>query len=166
MTQSQNPNNDLPWQIAGKIAYFPLFHEGALVGFCRREYVAGIINKLNDEPKLRKALEMACSDLVANYPGDKRKKIEELIQKYLLLADRPRYGSRAIAAMLRERQIELNVSDPEFYRFCESYRLSVQELQEIYGGEEVINSQLVPLSRILGVPVEELVEVRDGPKKI
>lgn len=161
MTQN---NNELPWRFGTKVSYFPIFHEGALVGFGRREYVSKITQVLNDEEKLRKALELACSELIKQSGGDKRK-LNELIQKYLLMADRPKYGSRAIAMMLRDRQAELNVSDQEFSRFCDSYRLSPQELQEIYAGEEVINSQLTPLARILGTTVEELVEVRDGPAR-
>ncbi|MBD1936164.1 hypothetical protein [Microcoleus sp. FACHB-68] len=161
MTQN---NNDLPWKFGAKVAYFPIFYEGALVGFGRREYVAKIVQVMNDEEKLRKALELACAELLKQSGGDKRK-LDELIQKYLLMADRPKYGSRAIAVMLRDRQAELNVGDQEFARFCDSYRLSPQELQEIYAGEEVINSQLVSLARILGATVEELVEVRDGPAK-
>jgi hypothetical protein len=43
--------------------------------------------------------------------------------------------------------------------------LSAEELQDIYEGKEVIDSQLIVLSRILGKSVEELTEVRDGLKQ-
>mgnify|MGYP003907277311 CR=1 FL=1 len=159
MTQN---NNDLPWQFAAKVNYFPIFHEKALVGFSRREYVAKIVKVLNEEETFRKALQLACSDLIKQAEGDPRK-IDELVQKYLMMADRPRYGSRAIATLLRDRQAELNVSDQEFARFCDSYRLPPEELEEIYAGEEIFNSQLISLARILGTTVEDLIEVRDGP---
>lgn len=160
----QKDNNELPWQASAKAAYFPLFYQGSLAGFCRREYVAKVVQVLNDEEKIQKALRLACAELIKQSGGDTRK-LEDVIQKYLMLADRPKYGSRAIAAMLRDRQQELNVSEQEFIRFCDTYRLSPQELQEIYDGEEVINSQLSAISRILGVSVEELMEIRDGSPK-
>jgi hypothetical protein len=43
--------------------------------------------------------------------------------------------------------------------------LSAEELQDIYEGKEVIDSQLIVLSRILGKSVEELTEIRDGLKQ-
>jgi hypothetical protein len=161
MPQQDNETN---WQYSQKLAYFPIFYEGALIGFGRREVVSKIVKALNDEPVLRKALQMACYDML-NQSGMDTNRVDLLVKKYISKAERPRYGSRAIAAMLRDRQEELNVSDQEFVRFCDSYKISPLELQEIYAGEEIVNSQLGPLSRILAVPVEELMEVRDGPKK-
>ena len=125
------------------------------------EFSARIVEVLNEEGKLRKALELACLDLLRQSGADPNQ-VEELMKKYLVRTERPKYGTGAIAFLLRDRQEELDISDKEFARFCDSYKLSHEELKGIYEGKQITNSQLVVLSRILGKSIEELAKVRDG----
>jgi hypothetical protein len=157
-------NQPLPWQFDPYDPYFPITYEGAAVGLCTLEFATRIVEVLNEEGKLRKALELACFDLLRQSGGDP-KRVAQLMQKYIERTERPKYGTRAIAFLLRDRQEELDISDKAFVRFCDSYKLSAEELQDIYEGKEVIDSQLIVLSRILGKSVEELTEVRDGLKQ-
>jgi hypothetical protein len=87
------------------------------------------------------------------------------MKKYIIRSERPKYGIRAIAFLLRERQEELDLGDREFTKFCDSFKLSPAELNNIYAGESVQDSLLVALSRILGITKEKLIEVRDGVAK-
>ncbi|MFH7025122.1 MAG: hypothetical protein ACHBN1_06910 [Heteroscytonema crispum UTEX LB 1556] len=57
------------------------------------------------------------------------------------------------------------MGDREFTKFCDTYKLSPAELNNVYAGEPVEDSLLVPLSRILGITKEKLIEVRDGTAK-
>lgn len=157
-------NQPLTWEYYPEDPYVPITHEDRVVGFCRPEFAARIVEVMNEQEKLSKAIRMACLDMLKRTGGD-TSRVDELVGKYVAMAERPKYGTRAIAALLRERQKELDVSDQEFAKFCDSYRLSVQELKNIYGGEEIYDSMLGPLSRILGVSPEELMAVRDGAAK-
>ena len=154
-------NKSLTWQFDPYDPYFPILYEGVEVGFCTLEFSARIVEVLNEEGKLRKALELACLDLIRQSGGDPNQ-VEELMKKYLVRTERPKYGTGAIAFLLRDRQEELDVSDKEFALFCDSYKLSREELNGIYEGNQITNSQLVVLSRILGKSIEELTKVRDG----
>jgi len=84
------------------------------------------------------------------------------MRRYLKKAKRPKHGSRAIAHLLRDRQKQLDLSNHEFIRFCDSYKLSPQELLDIYKGKEVTDSQLRAVSRIVGKSFDEFVSTRDS----
>ncbi len=81
------------------------------------------------------------------------------------MSRRPKYGTRAIAALLRDRQKELDLGNQEFAKFCDTFKLSPTELNNIYAGETVEDSLLAPLSRILGISKEQLLDVRDGSEE-
>jgi hypothetical protein len=156
------PNKPLPWQLNRNEPYWPIYYEDqVVVGFCRPEYAPRLVELLNDEEKLRKALHLACLDLIKQSDGDPTQ-VQALIKKYIKKTERPKYGTAAIAFLLRDRQEELDVSDKEFARFCDSYKLSPEALKNIYTGKKIEDSLLIVLSRILGKSVEELAEVRDG----
>ncbi len=157
------PQNDnyLAWTSDPQASFVPIFYDGAIVGFGKADMAGKMTELLNAQEKMYKALRLSCLDYIRKSGGD-TSRVEELMRKYIARAERPKYGSRAVAAILRDRQIELNVSDREFVRFCETYKLSLQELKEIYAGEEIIDSQLGPISRILGMSMEELIQIRDG----
>jgi hypothetical protein len=84
------------------------------------------------------------------------------MQQYLAKTERPRSGTGAIAILLEERQEELDLTDEEFAKFCDTFRLSREELRNIYAGEDIENTQLAPLSRILGMTIDEIIEVWRG----
>jgi len=77
-------------------------------------------------------------------------------------ASRPTSGTGAIALWLKQRQTDLDITDQEFERFCDSYRLLPIKLQGIYEGREIDSSMLTPLSRVLGCSVEEVLQVLEG----
>jgi hypothetical protein len=158
-------NKPLPWQFDPYDPYFPIFYEGVGVGFCKPEFADRIIAVLNEDGKLRQALQLACFDLI-KHSGGNPNRVNELMQKYLEKTERPKHGTGAIAFLLRDRQEELDMSDREFARFCESYKLSAEALKDITEGKDVSNTQLGLLARILRKSVAELIEVRDGPTKL
>ncbi len=160
MTQN---NDSSSWQFDSRDLYVPITYEGSVVGFGKPKFAARVVEVFNEDDKLRKALRFACADLL-NQSGGDQSRIKELIEKYMALAERPKYGTRAIAALLRDRQAALDISDQEFTRFCDSYRLSRSALNNIYAGEQINDSWLSPLSRILGVSIEEIIALRDGAK--
>jgi len=130
-------------------------------GFCTSEQAATIAKSLNETETLRKALHLACYDLVARMGGSSDS-VADLVQQYLAKAERPLQGSALIAVLLRERQINLDLTEEKFAKFCDSYRLSPLELHGIYQGIEVESEQLIPLSRILGKTVDEVIEAWKG----
>lgn len=150
------------WQFDSKDMYVPITYDGKVVGFGKPKFATRVVEVFNEEDKLRKALEMACRDLL-NQTGHQTQ-VEELIQTYLAKVERPKAGTGAIAALLRDRQAALDVSDQEFARFCDTYRLSRSALNNIYAGEKINDTLLTPIARILGMSVEELIAVRDGSK--
>ncbi|MBD1856908.1 MULTISPECIES: hypothetical protein [Leptolyngbya] len=151
----------LPWECSTKSAYVPLSFEGEVVGFCRPDCATEIAKSLNEAEVLQKALQLACYELVAR-SGGSSESVGELVKRYLAKAERPLQGSALIAVLLKERQIDLDLTDDEFAKFCDSYRLSRAELREIYGGEEIESHQLIPLSRILGKTVDDIIEAWKG----
>ncbi|PHJ65997.1 hypothetical protein VF14_05950 [Nostoc linckia z18] len=157
-------NEPLDWQVETNNAYIPIYHQGNLVGFFKQEYASEIISFLNDEEVFKKALKLACTDLIKKMGGDTNK-VNYLIHKYVKSSERPKYGTRAIALLLRDRQKELDLSNPEFAKFCDTFKVSPTELNNIYAGEPFDDSLLAPLSRILGIAKERLLEVRDGLEK-
>jgi len=149
-------------------AYIAIVYDNREVGFCSPEIAARIVETLNEDEQIQeenetltKALQMACRDLLKRTGGNIAS-VNKLVQRYLENAKRPEHGTRAIAFLLRDRQHELDINDKEFIRFCNSYRLSPQELRDIYRGAEVSDEQLKVLARILGRSVQELMEIRDG----
>jgi hypothetical protein len=154
-------NQPLPWEFDPYDPYFPITYEGVGIGFCKPSFATQIVRALNKDGKLRQALELACFDLIKQSGGDPNQ-VNELVEKYLEKTERPKHGTGAIAYLLSDRQEELDMSDKDFTRFCDSYKLSPKELKDIYGGKEVSDRQLGVLARILRKPVEELAAVRDG----
>jgi hypothetical protein len=154
-----------PWQYSSAEVYFPITYEDEIVGFCKPDFAARIVKALNDDEKLHRALWLACQDLVRRSNG-RSGPVDDLMQEYLAKSDRSKTGVAAIAALLRYRQQELDVSDREFLRFCDSYRLSKEKVQAIYEGEDIDNSLLIPLSRVLGRSVDDLLELLEGTAHI
>lgn len=149
-------------------SYIAISYEEMEVGFCTQEFAAKIVEALNEAESLReqtetlnKALQMVCSDLVKRSGGNSGQ-VSKLMRKYLENAKRPEHGSRAVAFLLRDRQRELDISNQEFARFCNSYRLSPKELIGIFNGKDVTDAQIQSIARILGKTAKELTEVRDG----
>lgn len=149
------------WQFFPADTYVSVTYEDEIVGFCKPDFAARIVDVLNDDEKLRQALRLACYDLVS-LAGGNANQVDEMIDKYLSKTGGPKTGIAAIAALLRDRQDELDVSDKEFIRFCDSYRLPREKLEAIYAGEEVIDSALlVPISRVLGIPVDDIIQIME-----
>jgi hypothetical protein len=163
-------NEPLDWQVESNEPFIPVYHKGDLVGFFKPEYASEIIKFLNEEEVLKKALKMACSDLIKKMGGDTRK-VYYLMEKYVKTSERPKHGTRAMptavnyAVLLQDRQKELDLSNQEFTKFCDTFKLSPTELNNIYAGEAFDDSLLAPLSRILGMAKERLLEVRDGSEE-
>ncbi|NES97253.1 MAG: hypothetical protein F6K32_18860 [Desertifilum sp. SIO1I2] len=158
-----------PWQLQSEETYVPICYEGKTVGFCSQDSANRIIKALNDREKVIKqketlfrAMQLVCLDLLRVSGGDLNQ-VNEVMRKYVEKIKRPKHGSKAIAFLLRDRQMELDVSDKEFVRFCDSYKLSLPELREIYNGNKPVNDeQLRAIARIVGKTFEELKDVRDG----
>ncbi len=157
-------NEPLDWDFDTKDPYLPVSYEGEVVGFFKSKYAVRITKILNEEVRLNKALKKACYDLLKERGGDVSQ-VHELAKSYVLKTKRPRYGTAAIAQLLKERQQELNISSKEFVHFCNSYRLSTEELNNIYACKP-IEDRLIPIiARILGVNAVELMGIRDGVVK-
>ncbi|MEH2236307.1 hypothetical protein [Nostoc sp.] len=157
-------NEPLDWQVETNNPYIPVYHQGDLVGFFKPEYASEVIKFLNEQEVLKKALKMACTDLINKMGGDPNK-VNYLMGKYIINSERPKYGTRAIAVLLHDRQKELDLSNQEFAKFCDTFKLSPTELNNIYAGEAFDDSLLAPLSRILGMAKEQLLKVRDGSEE-
>ncbi|MEB3343551.1 hypothetical protein [Okeania sp.] len=152
-----------PWE-CGMGFYVPILNQGELVGICKPEYAEEILEVMNEQERLRKALRLACLDLLRRV-GGKRTRVNDLMQKYIALAERPKYGPRAIALLLRERQDQLQVSGHEFIKFCDIHKISPEELKDIYAGKPVDNTLIAPIARILGKTNIEVQEILDGPNE-
>jgi hypothetical protein len=163
-------NEPLDWQLETKNPYIPVYHQGNLVGFFKPEYANEIIKTLNEEEVLKKALKMACTDLIKKIGGDTRK-VNYLMEKYVKTSERPKHGTRAMptavnyAVLFQDRQKELELSNQEFTKFSDTFKLSPTELNNIYTGEAFDDSLLAPLSRILGMAKERSLKVRDGSEE-
>ncbi|MCC5638935.1 hypothetical protein LC593_24515 [Nostoc sp. CHAB 5844] len=154
-------NEPSDWQFDPDAAYIPIYHKGNLVGFFKQEYANEITKFLNEEEVLKKALKKACTDLLKK-TGSDTSKVNHLIQKYIKISERPKFGTRAIALLLQERQKELDLNNQEFTKFCDTFKISPTELNNIYAGEIIDDSLLAPISRVLGISKERVQEVRDG----
>jgi len=168
-------NQSLRLQFNPNRSYIPISYEDADVGLCTPEFAASIVDTINKSEKLQqenekltqynktlnKALKMACTDLVKQLGGTPQQ-INELFKQYVDRFKRPDHGSRAIMFLLRDRQEQLDISDKEFVRFCDSYKLSPQDLRDIYGGKEISDEQIGAIARIVGRAPKELIQIRDG----
>jgi len=131
------------------------------MGFSKFECANQMVDILNQDEKLYKALYLACYDLIARSGGSSAN-VNELMQQYLSKVEKPKSGTGAIALLLHDRQAELDLTDEEFTKFCDTFRLSRSELKRIYAGEDIEHSQLAPLSRILGCSTDDLIEAWKG----
>ncbi|MHC5732182.1 MAG: hypothetical protein ACYTXY_50605, partial [Nostoc sp.] len=59
-----------------------------------------------------------------------------------------------IDILLNDRKKELDLNHQEFTKFCDSFKLFPDELNNIYAGEAFDDSLLAPISRILGITKE------------
>ncbi len=152
--------NEDSWE-CGMGFYIPILHQGELIGYCKPEYAEEIVEILNDEERVQKALRLACLDLIRK-AGGKRSKVDDLVKKYMTLAKRPKYGPRAIALLLRERQDQLKVSAPEFIKFCDIHKVSPEDLKNIYAGKPIEPGLIAPIARILGKTSTEVQTILEG----
>lgn len=152
---------ELSWE-RGMGFFIPINYEGELIGLCKPEYAEEIVDSMNEQEKLRKALRFACLDLLRHLGGPKDR-ADDMIRKYLSLAERPKYGPRAIAVLLRERQEQLKVSGPEFIKFCDIHKVSPENLKDIYAGKSIPPNLVGPISRILGKTPVDVKKILEGP---
>ncbi|NEP42050.1 MAG: hypothetical protein F6K35_23650 [Okeania sp. SIO2H7] len=153
--------NEDSWE-CGMGFYIPILHQGELIGYCKPEYAENIVETFNEEDRLQKALRLACLDLIRK-SGGQRGKVDDLMRKYMSLAKRPKYGPRAIAVLLRERQQQLKVSAPEFIKFCDIHKISPEELDNIYAGKAIDPILIPAIARILGKRAIEVQTILEGP---
>ncbi len=146
------------WELGATQPHVPLFYEGELVGFFEPEYAEEVVDALNDRDRLQKALHLACLDLLKKV-GAPPDRANELFNRYLMRAQRPKYGPRAIAAMLVDRQKALRVNPQEFMKFCNTYKISPLQLEDIYAGKSIDDSLIGPIARVLGIPEAEVLGV-------
>jgi hypothetical protein len=152
------------WQFDPQDAYVPISYQGAIVGFCQSKSAKQLIATLNNAERLQKALTLACHDLAAQEDSS-TDSVDEVVQQYLNKVSRPLRGTALIALLLKERQAALDLSPEEFAKFCDSYRLSREELRNLYSGAEIESSQLSPLARILGRTIDEVINVWRGDEE-
>ncbi|MBW4521539.1 MAG: hypothetical protein KME16_17815 [Scytolyngbya sp. HA4215-MV1] len=153
-------NQPPAWHFDSQEVYVPLSFEGEVVGFCKLNHASRIVEILNEEDRCQKALRLACYDLAARSGGSDG--VDVLIEKYLAKTERPKRGTGVVALLLKERQTDLDLNDDEFAKFCDTYRVSRNELSRIYSGEEIGSGQLNCLARILGISVDELISIWQG----
>ncbi len=154
-------NQPLSWELNTQETFVPISHEGKVVGFCEPVYAQRIVASLNEEERLQKALALACYDLTARLGGGAMS-VDDLVQQYIAKAERPTSGTAIVAMLLQHRQEDLDLTEEEFAKFCDTFRLSRAELHGIYAGADIENNQLGPLSRILGMTVNELIDTWKG----
>ncbi|MBD2776632.1 hypothetical protein [Iningainema tapete] len=151
----------LNWQLESSVPYLPIYYQGEIVGFFKKEFAKDVIKFLNEDEVLKKALKTACTDLIKQTTVEPTQ-VKDLMNKYIKMSERPKYGTRAIAALLRDRQLELDLSQQDFTKFCDTFKVSPIELHNIYAGGPVEDQLLAPLSRIIGISTKDLLEIRDG----
>ena len=151
----------LPWQVNPQEPFMPIALEGKIVAYCHPDHAQHIAEILNEQDKLQKALQLACYDLVAR-SGGSSDSVNDLMQDYRNRVSRPTRGTGLIALLLKERQQNLDLTAEEFAKFCDSYRLSRSELQQIYRGGDIEHQQLMPISRILSVTIDEVIDAWGG----
>lgn len=141
--------------------YVAIAENGNIVGFVKPTQAPQILAVLNDAQLFRKALQLACADL-ASRAGTGSTQVSALMEQYLAKVQRPTKGVAAIALYLQERQRELDLTNEEFVKFCDTFRLSAADLDRIQKHQEIEYKQLNPLARILGMSVDELLHVWQG----
>ncbi|MUG99674.1 hypothetical protein F7734_48310 [Scytonema sp. UIC 10036] len=151
----------LDWQLDASETYLPFHYKGTLAGLLKQEFADEVLKVLKEDEVLKKALKIACVELIKQSGGE-LSQVKDLMKKYIKMCERPKHGTRAIAILLGERQLELDLNNQEFAKFCDTFKLSPVELNNIYAGEPVDDSLLAPLSRILGISKTELCAIRDG----
>lgn len=152
------PGEPQAWQFSSAEYYVPITYEDEVIGLCKPDFAVRIVKALNEDEKLYKALWLACDDLIRR-SGGTCGPVDELMNEYLAKTERPQTGMAAIVALLRQRQDELDISDKEFFKFCDTYRLPKEKLQAIYDGDEIDSNMLTPLARILGCSVDNVLEI-------
>jgi len=145
----------LPWRVNPSAAYAPLEYEGETIGYCEPEYAEEIAAAMNDRITLEKALRMACRDLLKRMKKD-TSRTSELANRYLQQAKRPTSGPRALAYMLAERQRELGLSQAEFFKFCDTFKISGRDIADMADGKDVPTRNIAPISRVLGIAPTEV----------
>ncbi|XGV97396.1 MAG: hypothetical protein ACAF41_32335 [Leptolyngbya sp. BL-A-14] len=158
MAKMQQP---LSWATNESDSFIAMTHEGKVIGFCQPAYARHVAKQLNEAELLSKALKLACYDLSAR-SGSSSVNLDEMVQHYLAKAAFPKSGTAMVAMLLQHRQEDLDLTDAEFAKFCDTFRLSRAELQAIYLGEDIEHTQLSPLARILGLSMSELIDVWQG----
>lgn len=154
-------NEPLPWEFDADHPYVPLFCEGECVGYCDPDFARDIADAMNEQEKLQKALRLACQDLARQLKGEAQQ-VEELVEKYVRRAERPKSGPRALALLLADRQKQLGVNPQEFIKFCDSYRLSPKDIKAMCAGKPVAPRQVPQIARILGISVDDVYDVLNG----
>ncbi|MGB2925977.1 MAG: hypothetical protein WBB82_11805 [Limnothrix sp.] len=157
-------DKNIDWEIKVHDFYVPLTYQGETVGLVDPRYIKSIANVLNGEESIKKALRLACEDLLVEQgknPND-LSRLKAVMRHYITKTRKPRMGTPAIAALLKERQQELDISQLEFVRFCDSYKLSPDDLKSIYAGEPIASRLFAPLCRILGKDTDELIAILEG----
>jgi hypothetical protein len=149
------------WQIDRETSYVPLYYKGEIVGVVDAQYVDQLGTALNDDENVRKALRKACYDLIS-LQGGTESEIEPLMDRYLSKTKIPKQGVAALAFMLKDRQKALDLNNQQFLKFCDSYKLSRQDIQNILKGKNIDDELLTPITRILGISYDEVLSVRYG----
>lgn len=146
-----NPIDEpLPWRVNTNASYVPLEYEGQTIGYCDPDYADELAHTMNEQITLNKALRMACRDLLKRM-NKNTSRASELADRYIKQAKRPISGPRALAFMLAERQRELGLSPQEFFKFCDTFKISEQDIAEMADGKAVAPHNVAPISRVLGI---------------
>jgi hypothetical protein len=153
--------DELAWEFHPDQPYVPIYHEGQLVGYCQPFYASQMVDMLNEQERWQYAMRLACLDIIRLKNGNPSK-VSETIEKYLAKTERPKHGPRAIAALLVERQKELQVSPQEFVKFCDTYRISAKQIRDIAEGKDVDPGLVTPLARVLGMTPPEVTDILYG----
>lgn len=156
--QIQEP---LSWESQPENPHIPIYREGKLVAYCHPDYVQQIVDAMNEEEKVRKALRFACADLIRT-KKENSTKVDDLMAKYIAKTERPKFGPQAIAVLLIDRQKELRLSTPEFIKFCDTYKLSAEDIKNLATGKPIDPILINPIARILGVSAVNVKEVLNG----
>lgn len=151
-----NPIDEpLPWRVNAKASYVPLEFEGETVGYCDPEYADELAMTMNEQITLQKALRMACRDLLKRMNKD-TKRAQDLADRYIQQAKRPTSGPRALAFLLVDRQRELGLSQQEFFKFCDTFKISERDIAELAEGRAIAPRNIAPISRVLGITPTEV----------
>jgi len=149
------------WRSNPAQKYVPLLFEDEVIGYCDPEYAAEITEVMNEQEVLRKALRLACLDILRRLKKDTQR-VDELVDRYIQRAERPKSGPRAIALLMVERQRELGLSQGEFLKFCDTFKISAQDLISMAEGKPISPALIAPISRVLGKTPTEVEAILNG----